>query len=507
MEVPLFQWPKEAYQYAVKDAKVTYEIMMKQDETKTKRKFGSMNTESLQVASAFCLRRATIDGIPIDKKAVSKLEKIVTKKYLHSLETLQAAGLVNENGSRNYKAIQEMVRECGVTKTTPSGKTATDRKTLEKAPQITEELKALLEFSNNMKAVTTFIPQMGFDRIHPEFNVMVSTLRTSCRSSNYYKYKGQEYGTKVIKRGHSVPSINFQQIPRAKEFRKVFVPEEGHVILNADYSNLELVCFAQTSYDLFGFSDMREELNKGKNLHDVTAFEIYKLENPKVKEAEFKQMLLDKNEKAIEVRNMAKIINLGIPGGQSSNTASRIAKERGLDISEEQMRSLFNMAKGRFKEFLKFFGTGYGTGWINDQQYKPGVFGVEVAGAWIANRTFTEASNAKGMQALGALGAKCALCKLTRACRGFDPKHEILEGSSMKALVHDEFLVSTKDEDLDNKCDAMALLMLEGVSKYMPDVLVSCEMDVQDYWGKSSTEGRPAYKYSYYKGKLTKEVR
>lgn len=496
--VPLEKWPKEAVDYAIMDAIYTLKVWKKQKDIQSLRGYGSMNSENIQVASAFALRILNIEGILINQDKVKDLKKTVEAKYNHAVEQLKTEGIINEEGKRNQAKVRELAKKVGVTAKTDKGNIKTDKKTLQKHQGKSEILDSYLEYSDTLKAVTTFIPQMGFNRIHPSFNPLVSTLRTSCYSSNYYKYQGKEYGKRVIKRGDPVPSINLQQIPRDARFRAPFIPEKNHVFIDSDYTSLELACFAQTCYNLFGYSEMRDALNSGQNLHDTTGAAIYSASyGGNLDAVSFHKLISNGDPKAKESRQIAKIINLGIPGGQGKLTIMKTARMFGLNPDSHTVDEWIQIAKTRFKEFNDYFR------WLRKQEYVPGFFAVDVEGVWLSRRRYTEAANCKSMQTLGALGAKVALVKLVRACRD-KSKGSTLYGSSCKAVIHDEFLISTPDYDIINKCREKAEIMLEGLSYVIPDVRLSCTVDVQDYWAKEATPGREALEYTYFNGELKK---
>jgi DNA polymerase I-like protein with 3'-5' exonuclease and polymerase domains len=498
-EVPIREWPEEAINYAQNDAIYTRKIWKIQERIRQKDQFLSMNSEALQVASAFSLRCMEISGVRVNRNKLEKSRGRKEQLLYKSRGCLQHSGLMNDYGKRNYKKIQKIIKDLGGCSYTEKGQVKIDRVQLEKTYKKTGDfrLKALLDYSKNLKYVSNFIPHLDFNRVHSNYNVIVSTLRTSCSSSKYYKYKGLPYGKKVIKRSSPVPSVNFQQIPREGGIRECIIPEEDHIFIDADYVSLELACFAQTCMSLFGYSDMAEALNRGENLHDTTAEAIYKVKKgfKNSEEANMRELIKSGDKDAIECRRIAKIINLGIPGGQGAKRILQTTKEAGILASMKDVYGWIDVAKNRFREFNEYFE------WLRRQEYEPGFFAVEVCGVWLAKKRYCEAANCKGMQTLGALGVKIAMCNLVRACRDLTSK-SILLGSECKALIHDEFLMDTDKNNIELKMREMAKIMLEGLSKVIPDVRISCEVNAQRYWSKYATEGLPSKKYSYYKGKL-----
>jgi DNA polymerase-1 len=96
---------------------------------------------------------------------------------------------------------------------------------------------------------------------------------------------------------------NLQNIPvrdaRGREIRKAFVPEEGHIFLSADYSQIELRLMAHLSKD----SSMITDFLSGNDIHAATASKIFGVELADVTR---------------EMRSRAKTANFGIIYGISS---------------------------------------------------------------------------------------------------------------------------------------------------------------------------------------------
>ena len=478
IDVPITDWPQEALEYALQDAETTLAVWQC---------LKPQASEDLQVQAEFALRALTIAGIRTDQTAVAALNDDLTQQWNTTIETLRGLGMIRDKGSRDMAAIRAYLVERGVTELTDKRQISTSRATVEEAlSRLPDDigLQALAAYSAVQKGLNTFVPQMSEARIHPNFNSMMSTLRTSCSSSNYHQYKGKEYGTRVIKRGDPYPSINLQQIPADERYRKVFVPEEGHVFVCADYSNLELVCAAQTYYNIFKFSDMMEVLNKGVNLHDdMAAF------NLGITLDEFYAAIAEGNDEYAGVREQGKTITLGIPGGRGWRA---IARERG--ISDAEAEDLYNRLRGRFSELPAFFGAFPGDpGWLGSRKAGHIVIDGDVIatyeatgplGVRITNRTYCQFANCLCMQMPGALGAKFALFALVRATR---TPSSVLYGCSVKALIHDEFLVSVPVERAEACRQEICDLMCSRMQIITPNMRVECKASIQEHWTKGPT--------------------
>ena len=97
---------------------------------------------------------------------------------------------------------------------------------------------------------------------------------------------------------------NLQTIPirkeRGKDIRAAFVArDDDHLILSADYSQVELRVMAELSQD----PSMLEAFNNGDDIHTITASKVYKI---------------DVDEVTREMRDKAKTVNFGIIYGISA---------------------------------------------------------------------------------------------------------------------------------------------------------------------------------------------
>ena len=94
---------------------------------------------------------------------------------------------------------------------------------------------------------TTFVRDVHVDRLHPRYNSLVNTGRTSCSSPN------------------------FQQLPRIGGIREMFRARDGHTLVITDYSAIELATLSQVSLNMFGESIMGDKINEGHDLHKYYA--------------------------------------------------------------------------------------------------------------------------------------------------------------------------------------------------------------------------------------------
>jgi DNA polymerase-1 len=128
---------------------------------------------------------------------------------------------------------------------------------------------------------------------------------------------------------------NLQNIPirteRGREIRKAFIPrDKDHVLISADYSQIELRIVAAISGDAI----MCEAFKQNKDVHTATAAKVFK-----VAEAEVTK----------EMRYKSKSVNFGIIYGQSS-----FGLAENLNISRSEAKEIIDSYKKEFSGITRY---------------------------------------------------------------------------------------------------------------------------------------------------------
>ncbi|HEY1008227.1 MAG TPA: DNA polymerase, partial [Sphingobacteriaceae bacterium] len=148
-------------------------------------------------------------------------------------------------------------------------------------------VKDILDFRQLQKLKSTYVDALPLminrktNRVHTSYNQAVAA--TGRLSSN---------------------NPNLQNIPirtdRGREVRRAFIPrDENHVLLSADYSQIELRLIAEISRD----ENMMDAFEKGLDIHTATAAKVYGVPLEEVDSTQ---------------RRNAKAVNFGIIYGQSA---------------------------------------------------------------------------------------------------------------------------------------------------------------------------------------------
>jgi DNA polymerase I len=128
---------------------------------------------------------------------------------------------------------------------------------------------------------------------------------------------------------------NLQNIPvrtdRGKEIRKAFVPRDSnHILLSADYSQIELRIVAAISGD----ANMCKAFQDGTDIHTATAARVYNIEEKNVTK---------------EMRYKAKSVNFGIIYGQGA-----FGLADNLGISRTEAKEIIDNYKKQFPGIQKY---------------------------------------------------------------------------------------------------------------------------------------------------------
>ena len=146
------------------------------------------------------------------------------------------------------------------------------------------------------------------ERICPTYTVLVRTGRTSCAAPN------------------------LQQIPRSGGFRECFVASPGHYLFTIDYSYIELVTLAAICLRWYGKSQLAEVIRNGIDPHCYTAALITGMTLD-----EFMALKKTDPEKFKDLRQKAKALNFGIPGGLGAARLMDYARDNyGVILTKEQ---------------------------------------------------------------------------------------------------------------------------------------------------------------------------
>ncbi len=220
---------------------------------------------------------------------------------------------------------------------------------------------------------------------------------------------------------------NLQNIPMrtelGRQIRKVFVPRDGFVFVDADYSQIELRLMAHMSGD----EELIEAYRQDADIHRITASKVFHIPFEEVTDLQ---------------RRNAKAVNFGIVYGISSFGLSQ-----DLSISRKEAGEYINQYFATYPGVKRFLDQAVAE--AKEKGYSTTIYGrirpiPELRSANFMQRSFGErvAMNAP-LQGSAADIMKIAMIRI----------HEELKKrklrSKMLLQVHDEVLVETAEEELD----------------------------------------------------------
>jgi DNA polymerase-1 len=269
------------------------------------------------------------------------------------------------------------------------------------------------------------------------------------------------YGQAIAVTGRlSSNNPNLQNIPvrsdRGKEIRKAFTArDKDHVLISADYSQIELRIVAAISGD----KNMCEAFRLGKDIHTATAAKVYGIAEEEVTK---------------EMRYKAKSVNFGIIYGQGA-----FGLADNLGISRTEAKTIIDNYK---KEFSGI--TTYMESTINFAKEKGYVETLMGRKRWLRDinssnftvRGFAERNAINSpIQGTAADMIKLAMIKVHDAIKKNGYK------SKMILQVHDELIFDA----LRTEAEALKLCILENMESALPlpnNVPVIAEAGIGDNW-------------------------
>lgn len=573
------EYPREAYDYSLLDAKVAWEIYHDQL-ARSPQNIRAMlqRVEPFHTNSSICLYLITGHGLAVDWQAKLACEAEVDADLgPENLPLVYSSGLVTpavppspySNGAKLHNAacprppkskggcqcpqkvkaaqpesvnvnshlrplIEEVCRkhkipiqltDGGKEKKAEKRQTSTSMEFLEELAGFNDTLKQFLVRAKLIKLKTSFFPCFEWPRgsgqraptIHANYNALMATGRVS--SSGFRKGKPAHY-----------PSLNIQQAdPRV---RGIYVPRPGKVFIGCDYTAIDLVSAAQTLYDLYGYSALRDQFNSGIDPHaffgTVLAYDgdpTFTLEARGRSDSEAlaafharRQIRPDCSARFptpsgaldtgpewwSEWRTYAKPFDLGFLGGLGPKTMVSVAAGYGFKLTEaraKEIRVLYFRAYPEVKRYLRQHvpSTVYGVKRLKNGEKKEVRRYVTPLGMIRAGCSHTQYANGKALQSPAAEGMKAAMFLVTQAC--WDPTPtlgrgpaapSILFGSRVVINMHDELVLEVDADPVHAEACALELerLMVAGMATVIKDVKVSAEPVIMTRWSKKAKQVR-----------------
>ena len=295
--------------YAAEDADVTLQLANIFEPMLTERNAAKL-AEEIENPLIYVLADIEKEGVRIDMETLkaysAELQTEITKAEQNVYEK---AGLKFNLASPKQlgEVLFDKLQLDPKAKKTKTGQYQTGEDVLMALASKSDIVQDILDFRQLQKLKSTYVdalplmvnPKTG--RVHTSYNQAVAA--TGRLSSN---------------------NPNLQNIPirteRGREVRKAFIPrDENHILLSADYSQIELRIIAEISEE----DNMLDAFTKGIDIHTATAAKVYGIS---IEEVDGTQ------------RRNAKAVNFGIIYGQSAFGLSQnlgIPRKEAAEIIEQ----------------------------------------------------------------------------------------------------------------------------------------------------------------------------
>ena len=366
---------------------------------------------NIEMPLVFVLYDMQKEGVRVDKEGLKSYGEVLGNRIqVLEKEIYDEAGEeFNINSPKQLGIILFEKMNMPYKKKTKSGySTAAD--VLDKLAPEYPFVKKILEYRQLAKLKSTYADGLAAyisedGRIHGKFN---QTITATGRISS--------------------TEPNLQNIPirmeLGRQIRKVFIPKEGCVFLDADYSQIELRIMAHMSKD----ERLIEAYNMAEDIHRITASQVFGVPFDEVTDLQ---------------RRNAKAVNFGIIYGISSFGLSQdlsISRKEASDYIEQYFKT-YPKIKGYIDSMVEDAKkTGYSLTMFNRRRPIP-----ELKSSNFMQRSFGErvAMNAP-IQGTAADIIKLAMIRVYDALKKGGYKSKLL------LQIHDELLVETYPDEIED---------------------------------------------------------
>ncbi len=307
-------------EYAAEDADITLQLknifLPRLKEKEVAKVFYEVENPLVKVLTAM-----EFEGIRIDEGFLNEYSKELEREAKIAEESVYKQAGVRFNLASPKQLGEVLFDKMQIdpkAKKTKTGQYATGEDVLLKLASKNKIVDDILIFREYTKLKSTYV-----DALPLMINKKTGRVHTS-------------YAQAVAVTGRlSSNNPNLQNIPvrteRGREIRKAFIPrDKDHVLISADYSQIELRIVAAISGDV----NMCEAFTTGKDIHTATAAKVFNV---------------DEKEVTKEMRYKAKSVNFGIIYGQGA-----FGLAENLGIPRAEAKEIIDNYKKQFPNIQKY---------------------------------------------------------------------------------------------------------------------------------------------------------
>ena len=292
-----------ATNYAAEDADITLRLFNVLTPLLKEKPIQLKLLRDIEYPLVHVLSRVEQNGAKIDKNKLAKHSEELSKKISEfSKQAFKIAG--EEFNLDSPKQLLEILYEkqgLPVLKKTPKGQPSTNEDTLQRLSEEYELPRIILKYRTLAKLKSTYTDSL----------IKIENPKTERIHTSY-----QQAVTSTGRLSSTEP--NLQNIPiktaEGRRIREAFIPENGNVLISADYSQIELRIMAHLSED----KNLTHAFNNDIDVHSSTASEVFGVSIDDVTK---------------DQRRSAKAINFGLMYGMS---AFGLTRQLGIARDEAQ---------------------------------------------------------------------------------------------------------------------------------------------------------------------------
>ncbi|MDX2003066.1 MAG: DNA polymerase I [Chitinophagales bacterium] len=430
-------------EYAAEDADVTLQLKEKFAPLIKENGFEKLFYE-IENPLVYVLADMECEGVRVDKDFLSNYSQELATDIARLKDEIFTCAGTNfniESPKQLGDVLFSLMKIPYVGKKTKTGQYSTNEEVLSKLCNEHEIAQKLLDYRELVKLKSTYVdalPQLinqRTGRIHSSFNQAVAaTGRLSSQNPN------------------------LQNIPirteKGRRIRKAFVPrDEEHVILSADYSQIELRLVAAISGD----KAMKDAFQQGLDIHTATAAKVYGVPLDQV---------------TGEMRRNAKAVNFGIIYGSSAFGLSQnlgIPRREAADLIENYFKEYSGIKAYMQQAVAEAKLKGFAQTLMGRRRYLPDIRSGNMAVRGSAERNAINAP----IQGTAADMIKIAMVNIHQAfkAKGFKSK--------LTLQVHDELVFDVHHTEV----EAVKPLVEELMKNALPvDVPILVETGTGNNW-------------------------
>jgi len=286
--------PEKVSDYAAEDADITYQIRNIFEDQMKEQKLTKLYDE-IEMPLIRVLSEMEYEGVNLNKKFLDDYSKVLSKMIAKKQKEIYKKAGVEFNIASPKQVGQVLFEKLEIPyrwRKTASGQHSTNEEKLTELSKDHDIVSNILEYRRYAKLKSTYVDALPLminpmtSRVHSSFNqARAATGRLSSEMPNL----------------QNIP-IKYDE---GREIRKAFIPrDKDHVLLAADYSQVELRLIAEISKD----KNMLDAFQKGLDIHSATAAGVYGVPIDKV---------------TPDQRRNAKTVNFSITYGAGATNLSR----------------------------------------------------------------------------------------------------------------------------------------------------------------------------------------